>query len=381
MRVNPALARLGTYPIAQIQDKARAMRAAGERLVDFSIGDPREPTPEFIREALKQAVPEVSQYPTTRGLVDLRAAIAGYVHRRFGVEVDPASQVLPVTGSKEAIFSTPLAFVDRDAGEAVIWPTPGYPIYERGSVLAGASSYPVRLSDDFVFRADQVAPEVWEQARIVWTCSPHNPAGSVMTRSEIETFVVTARANDVLVCADECYVDLYEGDPPTSVLEVAGPGALGVLSYLSLSKRSGMTGYRSGAIVGDAEAIAALVSLRTSTGTAPPEFTQAAAMAAWSDDVHVAERRNIFAQKRGVLRAAFEKLGLEVVGSRAGIYLWVGVEDDLTVTERLLDHGIVVSPGRAFGPGGEGFIRLALVPALGECDEAAEAVVTCLSGI
>jgi succinyldiaminopimelate transaminase len=381
MRVNPALARLGSYPIAQIQDRARAMRAAGERLVDFSIGDPREPTPEFIRDALKAAVPEISQYPTTKGLAELRAAIAGYVHRRFGVEVDPATQVLPVTGSKEAIFSTPMAFVDREGGDAVIWPTPGYPIYERGSALAGAVLSPVRLSGDFVFRVGDVAADMWERARIVWTCSPHNPAGSVMSRTEIEEFLVMARRHDVLMCADECYVDLYEDEPPVSILEVAGPGSEGVLAYFSLSKRSGMTGYRSAAIVGDPAAVAALVSLRTSTGTAPPEFTQAAAAAAWSDDGHVEERRRIFADKRRVLRAAFEKLGLEVIGSRAGIYLWVRVDDDLATTERLLDHGIVVSPGRAFGSGGEGHIRLALVPALAECDEAAEAVVTCLSEI
>ncbi len=164
-----------------------------------------------------------------------------------------------------------------------------------------------------------------------------------------------------------------------SVLEAAGSGAAGVLSYLSLSKRSGMTGYRSGAIVGDPEAIATLVSLRTSTGTAPPEFTQAAAAAAWADDGHVAERRAVFAAKRAVLRRAFERLGLEVVSSRAGLYLWVRVDDDVETAARLLGEGVVVSPGRTFGPGGEGHIRLALVPALDECDEAGEAVIRCLS--
>lgn len=346
--------------------------------MDFSIGDPREPTPRFIPEALRSAVPEISQYPTTRGLPGLRAAIAGYARRRFGADIDPDTQVLPTTGSKEAIFTTPLAFVDRAAADVVIWATPGYPTYERGALFAGATPHEVVLSGDFVFRPEMVAGGMWERAALAWICSPHNPAGSVMERSTIEAFVEVCRASNTLLCSDECYVDLYDGDPPVSVLEVAGPGAAGVLSYLSLSKRSGMTGYRSGAIVGDAEAIAALFALRTSTGTAPPEFTQAAAIAAWNDDAHATERRTLFSVKRRILRQGFERLGLEVVASRAGLYLWVAVGDDVGVTAQLLEAGVVVSPGRLFGPGGEGFIRLALVPTVEECDEAVEAVVRCL---
>lgn len=379
MRTNPALVALGDYPIARFQEKARAIRASGKRLVDFSIGDPREPTPEFIREALRQAVPEVSQYPTTKGLPELRAAIAGYVKRRFQVEVDPDTQIIPATGSKEAIFSTALAFVDRNKSDGVIWPTPGYPIYERGAVLAGATLYPVRLQGDFVFRAALVPGEAWNNASLIWTCSPHNPAGSIMTKAEIAEMYEVARSHDTLLCADECYVDLYDDEPPSSVFEVAGGEMTGALSYLSLSKRSGMTGYRSAAIVGDAQAISLLMALRSSTGTAPPEFTQAAAIVAWGDDVHVAERRAIFTEKRAILRKAFEGLGHKVVGSTAGLYLWIEVGDDVAIADRLLEAGIVVSPGRAFGAGGEGYIRLALVPTLDDCDEAAQAVVECLT--
>lgn len=376
MRRNPVLAQLGSYAIGDLQNRVRSMRDAGEPLIDFSIGDPREPTPPFITEAIHAAIPEISQYPTARGLATTRAAVSGYVQRRFGVEVDPETQVLPTSGSKEAIFSTPLAFVDSGVG-AVVWPTPGYPIYARGALLAGAVGRPVALGGDFVFRADQV--DDWSNVRMVWLCSPHNPSGSVTPPEEIARFVDRARAVDALVCSDECYVDLYEGHPPTSVLQVADPGAKGVLAFLSLSKRSGMTGYRSGAIVGDPAAIAVLASFRTSTGTASPEFVQAGAIAAWADDTHVAERREILAAKRRILRRAFDRPGYDVVASTAGIYLWVCVPDDLTVTARLLESGIVVSPGRAFGPGGEGHIRLALVPALSDCDRAAEAVVTCLN--
>jgi acetylornithine aminotransferase len=359
MRANPVLDRLGSYAIGELQNRVRQMRSEGRRLIDFSIGDPREPTPPFVAAVL-------------------RAAVAGYVTRRFGLDVDPDTQVLPTSGSKEAIFSTPLAFVDRDAHDAVIWPTPGYPIYQRGALMAGAVGHPVELGESFIFDPDQVDETGWERARIAWICSPHNPAGSVIPRGRLEALVERTRASNTLLCSDECYVDLYEGEPPASVLEVAGRASTGVLAFLSLSKRSGMTGYRSGAIVGDPEAIAILASFRTSTGTAQPEPTQVAAAAAWSDDDHVAERRRIFAAKRAILRRPFEEAGMNVVGSTAGIYLWVEGGDDVSLAGRLLEAGIVLSPGRVFGPGGEGHVRLALVPTLDECDEAAEALRKCL---
>jgi succinyldiaminopimelate transaminase len=381
MRTNPVLDRLGSYPIAELQEQARAMLAEGRPLLDFSVGDPREPTPEFIPEALKASVPAVSQYPTTTGVPELRRAVAEYVQRRFGVTVDPDQNVLPTAGSKEAIFSTPLAFVDRAAGDAVVWATPGYPIYERGARLAGAEAHPVRLSGDFVLRPDQIPDPVWDRASLVWTNYPHNPTGALASRDDVEAMYLKARHTGAWLMGDECYVDIYEDEKPPSILEVADDGIEGAVSFLSLSKRSGMTGYRSAAIVGDARAIAAFRALRTSTGTASPEFVQTAAVAAWNDDEHVAERRRIFAAKRAVLRKAFDGLGYEVVASRAGLYLWVRVGDDAAVAARLLEDGVLVSPGRAFGAGGEGFLRLALVPTLEESKQAVEVLTKCLTGI
>ena len=156
MRTNPVLDELGAYPITEIQDTARRMRDAGERLIDFSIGDPREPTPEFIRQRLKDTVPTVTQYPQTTGLAALRDAIAGYCRRRYGAEVDPATQVMPASGAKEAIFSTPFAFVKPGAGDLVAWGTPTYPVYERGARFAGAEVLPIVLGGDFVLRVDDV---------------------------------------------------------------------------------------------------------------------------------------------------------------------------------------------------------------------------------
>jgi len=379
MRTNPILTQLGAYPIAALQERARAMRATGEPLLDFSIGDPREPTPAFVPEELRRSIPTVSQYPTTSGLPELRRSVAAYVQRRFGVDVDPDTQVLPTAGSKEAIFSTPLAFVDRAVGSAVVWATPGYPIYERGALLAGAEGFPVTLEGDFVLRPAQVPDAVWGRTAVVWANYPHNPTGAVIDRSGLEDLYLRARSAGAWFCSDECYVDIYEGEPPPSILQVAGPGSPGALSYLSLSKRSGMTGYRAAAIVGDPAGISILKDLRTSTGTASPEFIQKAAITAWDDDQHAAERRAIFAGKRAILRTAFEDTGHEVVASQAGIYIWVRVGDDVAVAERLLTRGIVVSPGRAFGSGGEGFLRLALIPTLDETRQATEVLKACLT--
>jgi succinyldiaminopimelate transaminase len=378
MELNPILSAMGGYPLAEIQMRARELREAGRPLIDFSIGDPREPTPRFIRDALTASVPAISQYPTTIGLAELRGAIADYLQRRFDVVVDPATQIIPTTGSKEGIFHTPFAFVEPGAGHGVVYGTPGYPVYERGALFAGARLDPIHLSGDFVLRSSDISDEIWDRARLVWSCSPHNPTGSVTSVAELTDLLERSRAEGALFLSDECYVDVYEGDPPGSVLQVAGSDLAGTLAFYSCSKRSGMTGYRSGAIIGDAEAIAALVSLRSSAGVAPAEFVQAAAVAAWSDDEHAAERRAIFTAKRAVLRRAFDRLGLPVVASTAALYLWVAVDDDLAVTGRLLERGVVVSAGRAFGPGGEGYIRLALVPTLEECEHAVDVLVECL---
>ncbi|NND03426.1 MAG: aminotransferase class I/II-fold pyridoxal phosphate-dependent enzyme [Acidimicrobiia bacterium] len=383
MKLNPILDQLGAYPIAMIQERAHTLASQGVNVIDFSIGDPREPTPQFIPDALKAAVPEVSQYPLTGGRTELRESIASYLGRRFGVDIDPGTQVMPTSGSKEAVFSSPLAFIDRDADQSVVYGSPGYPIYERGALFAGAQVDPITLSGDFVLRAGDGSDEQWSRARMVWICTPHNPTGAVTSPTELADLVERARDSDTLLMSDECYADVYEEDAhpggPGSVLQHAGPGAEGVLAFFSCSKRSGMTGYRSGAMVGDADAIAALKRLRTATGTASPDFVQMAAAAAWGDDAHAAERRAIFAKKRATLRPAFESLGMKVVASTAGLYMWVSVADDLAATDQLLEAGIVVSPGRFFGGGGEGYLRLALVPTVAECEQAVSAIKEALS--
>ena len=379
MRVNPVLDELGSYAIGDLQEKARAMAEAGEAVIDFSIGDPDEATPHFIPEALRHAVPEVSNYPTVPGIRRLREAVAGYLGRRFDVDVDPDTQVLPCSGAKEAIFHTPLVFTDRADPGAVVFGSPAYPVYHRGAVFAGAESVAIPLSGDFVLRAGDIERGLWHRANAVWSCSPHNPTGATASLDDLSELVTAGREHGTLLLSDECYTDLYDSEPPASALQAAGPGFVGVLSYFSCSKRSGMTGYRTGAMVGDADVIAAMRTLRGSIGVASPEFIQTAAVAAWSDDDHAAERREIFNAKRHVLAGAFEELGYHVAGGADAIYLWVEVGDDVEVADRLLAGGVVVSPGRVFGPGGEGFIRLALVPTLEECSSATEVLKACLT--
>lgn len=378
--MNPVLTRLGGYPLAAFQDLARQMRAEDEPCFDFSIGDPVEPTPPFIRQALIDAVPEVSQYPTAAGLPSLREAIAGWVQRRFGVEVDPDRNVLPTAGSKEGIFHAPLALLDATSHRRYcVWGSPGYQPYERGTLFAGGESDRIHLAADegWLLHLDRLPTKRLDRAFITWLNYPHNPTGAVADADWLRTQLETTRNRGVVMGSDECYVDIHPpaGPKPPSMLQVADGDLTGVLVAFSLSKRSGMTGYRSGALVGDPDLIAAQRTMRPNIGSASPEFVQQAAAAAWADDDHIAERRDVFEAKRRVMRDFCDEMGLEVSGSAATFYLWLRVpgRDDKAYAEALLRHRIIASPGSAFGPAGAGWLRLALVPSVEGCVEAAEA--------
>lgn len=364
---NPVLATGGANPLAALRDEVLRRRAAGEQLIDLSIGDPDEPTPDAIRTALKQALGPISSYPSAYGQAATRRAIAGFVSRRHGVTVDPATQVLPTAGSKEAIFHLPMAFLDpAGARRTVVWGSPGYPTYARGTRYAGGVDHAVILREEDGWRLDLAAldADVLARTAIAWLSYPHNPTGAVVDLGYLREQLAVARANDILLCSDECYQEMWFDEPAPSLLEACDADLTGALAFLSLSKRSGMTGYRSGAIVGDATLVATLRVLRNDIGTASPDFVQAAAQAAWSDQSHVDGRREVFRAKRDVVFAGLRDLGLRWSGSDATFYVWVHVPsgDDLAYTQALLAAGLVVTPGREFGRGGEGFIRLALVP-------------------
>ena len=378
--MNPLLTRLGGYPLAALQDLAREMVTAGTPLHDFSIGDPVEPTPEFVRQALIDGLSPVSQYPTAAGLPALRGAIAGWVGRRFGVEVDPDVHVLPTAGSTEAIFHLPLGIVDPGSAQrAVLWGDPGYLVYERGHLFAGGTSDPVALNADRGWQLElgELAPHRLAAASVAWVNYPHNPTGATVDLDYYRRALGVCRQHGTLLASDECYADIHpdEGPAPPSALQAADGDFAGLVVAFSLSKRSGMTGYRCGALVGDPEVIAGQRILRPNIGTASPEFVQRAAIAAWAEDDHVDERRRIFNTKRALLLDFFAEAGLAVSGSEATFYLWLAAPggDDGAYAEALLRQGILVSPGRVFGPSGTGWMRLALVPSLESCKEAVAA--------
>jgi succinyldiaminopimelate transaminase len=294
------------------------------------------------------------------------------MRRRHGVTLDPDTEVLPAAGSKEAIFHAPLAFLHPShERRGVAYGTPGYPVYERGTLFAGGEPLPVRLRKEsgFLLSTDSLDPA---KTRALWINYPHNPTAATATRLYLEEVASFCHDNDVLLFSDECYNDVYSGDPPPSILEVTKERTL---AFVSLSKRSGITGYRSAMMAGDPELVTALKKLRPSIGVASPRFIQEAATAAWNDDVHVEERNSVFAEKRALLLHFFEKAGFRWIPTNASLYLWVEVPeeydgDDEAYTLRLLEEGIIAAPGSSFGPGGEGYFRVALVPSLKECEEA-----------
>jgi succinyldiaminopimelate transaminase len=291
--------------------------------------------------------------------------------RRHGVELDAETEVLPATGSKEAIFHSPLAFLHHShERRGVAFGTPGYPVYERGTLFAGGEPAPVRLraEDDFLLRVEQIDPE---RVRALWINYPHNPTGATAPYEYLERVAAFCREHDILLFSDECYNDLYSGEPPPSILEVTRERTL---AFCSLSKRSGMTGYRAAMMAGDPELVSALKRLRPSIGVATQSFVQDAAIAAWNDDAHVKERRRIFGEKRELFKGFFKRVGLDYLPTDASLYLWVAVPGagDEAYASRLLEEGIVVAPGSSFGSGGEGYVRVALVPGIRECRGAIE---------
>jgi succinyldiaminopimelate transaminase len=369
--LSPALERGDAYPLLRLEERRREVRERGIEVFDFGTGDPREPTDPKIRRALVDGVPEVSQYPSTPGKSELREAFAGWMERRHGVALDPETEILPATGSKEAIFHAPLAFVHPShERRGIVYGTPGYPVYERGCLFAGGEPAPVKLEVEAGFRlgVEEIDPG---RVRALWINHPHNPTGATASYDYLEKVAAFCREHDVLLFSDECYNDLYSGDPPPSILEIIRERTL---AFCSLSKRSGMTGYRTAMMAGDAELIAALKKLRPSIGVATQSFVQDAAIAAWNDDEHVEKRRRIFGEKRELFKDFFERVGLEYLPTDASFYLWVTVPggDDEAYALSLLEEGIIVAPGRSFGPGGEGYLRVALVPGPDDCRRAIE---------
>jgi len=368
--LSPVLASLRTYPFVRLDEAKAAARERGIELIDFGMGDPIEPTPQFIQQALAAALPLTAGYPRAPGLPELRHAIARWLLLRFDAIVDPERELIPTYGSKEAIFLFPLVACG-DGKDVVVIPEPAYPVYERGARFAGAEPrfVPLREENAWLPDVDAIDDDTWERCAIFWVNYPHNPTGAVAPLSFYEELAERARAHGFYLASDEAYTELWFDVPPVSAAQLAD--RRGVVVFQTLSKRSSMTGYRSGFVCAEPELIDALRSFRPNTGTAPQEFVQRASVAAWDDEAHVEETRSRYARKRELLAPLFD---LAPSSSEATFYLWFRVpsgESSEELATRLLQHGIVVAPGAYFGPSGEGYARLALVPSVDECARAA----------
>jgi succinyldiaminopimelate transaminase len=370
IRIAPTLVEMATYPFVRLEEARRRLLEEGVAVIDFGRGDPNEPTDPAIRQALVDALPERSPYPLAEGLPELRAAAAGWCERRFGVALDPEAEIVPTYGSKEAIFSLAQVLVDPYAHKrTVLYGEPAYPVYERGALFAGAELHALPLVREHAFLPElhAIPSRVLDRTAIFWVNYPNNPTGAVAPLSFYEHLSELAERYDFAIASDEAYSELWFDEPPPSALQVRDRTR--VIVFQTLSKRSSMTGYRSGFVAAPAEVIAALKSYRPTVGTAPQEFVQRASVVAWSDERHVAETRDRYRAKRDVLMPVIAAKGWEIVASESTMYLWVVAPDD--TVDRLLERGIVVSPGTFFGPSGAGYIRFALVPTLDECRRAA----------
>ncbi|MBF6619632.1 MAG: aminotransferase class I/II-fold pyridoxal phosphate-dependent enzyme [Patulibacter sp.] len=415
--INPLLRDSGTYPFQRLTEARRVLTAGHPdlRILDFGAGEPREPTPELIRRAMVDAIEAetVSSYPLAAGLPELRTAIAGWIGRRYETTVDPDRHVLPTLGSKELVFGLAQVLVDRDGGrDLVAVPQPAYPVYERGARFAGADvlTLPLTAEHGFLPDLDAITESQWSRLALLWVNYPNNPTAAVASREWYVDAAERCRRHGVVLASDEAYSELwFDGDAPASALQVApdGDGLSNVLTINTLSKRSSMPGYRSGFVAGDPDLIAVLKRHRPSVGVAPQRFVQLAAVAAWNDEDHVEAVRDHYREKLAVLQPGLDAVGLRNAGGPASFFRWLAVPDgwseaDWAATARrdpltaeliailtdgddaatgavsatfagcLLRAGIVCAPGGFFGPAGEGYVRVALVPTIDDGAVAAE---------
>ena len=377
MPISPILRGQATYPFVRLNQAAAARRAEGLEVIDFGMGDPREPTDPRIIEALRDGVRERMGYPAAVGLPELREAVAGWVGRRFGVTLDPDRHVIPTLGSKEAIFSFAQVVLDLAGGrDTVVVTEPGYPVGVRGAQFAGARvvELPLLEENGFLPDLDAVPAETWQRTALVWVNYPNNPTGATAPLAFYERLAALAREHDFVLASDEAYTELWFDEPPVSALQLADWTNLAVFN--TLSKRSSMTGYRSGFVAGDPE-------LDRGAEAVPPERRHGTAGVRPARLGRRLGRRGARRAGARVVRAASGSCsstssrasGLRDAGGPATMYLWVATPDGETsegFATRLLEHGVLVAPGSFLGASGEGYVRFALVPTEEECARAVE---------
>ncbi|MBD8493577.1 succinyldiaminopimelate transaminase [Pseudomonas syringae] len=393
--MNNAMQLLQPYPF----EKLRALLGSvtpnpDKRPIALSIGEPKHTSPAFVAQALVDNLDKMAVYPTTLGVPALREAIGHWCERRFGVPegwIDPARHVLPVNGTREALFAFTQTVVNREANGLVVSPNPFYQIYEGAALLAGAQPHYLPCLSEHGFNPDfdAVPAETWQRCQILFLCSPGNPTGALIPVDTLKKLIALADQYDFVIASDECYSELYfdEATPPPGLLsacaELGRRDFKRCVVFHSLSKRSNLPGLRSGFVAGDAEILKAFLLYRTYHGCAMPVQTQLASVAAWNDEAHVLANRDLYREK---FDAVLDILGpvLDVQRPDGSFYLWpnVGGDDAAFCRDLYLEQHVTVVPGSylsrevdGFNPGA-GRVRLALVAPLAECVEAAERIRT-----
>jgi N-succinyldiaminopimelate aminotransferase len=391
--MNPGFQRLAAYPFERLAILKQGLTPPAQLShIPLSIGEPRHPPPGFVLDTLRAHLSELGSYPATRGLPELRDAAARWAERRFGLQaasVDGDTQVLPVNGTREALFAFVQAVVDARNGTGaplVLMPNPGYQIYEGAALLAGAEPYYLNTTaaSDFLPDLDAVPADAWKRCQLLILCSPANPVGAVMSKAYLQQALRLAEQHDFMVASDECYADLFDDEsaPPASLLSAAaamGNGAFRrCMTFHSLSKRSSLPGLRSGFVAGDAALIKPFLLYRTYHGCAMPVPTQKASITAWSDDAHVTSNRALYRRKFDRVLPILAPV-VDAQRPAGGFYLWleVGGDDEAFTAGLFARQNVTVVPGSylarqtPLGNPGSGFVRISLVASEEECVQAA----------
>lgn len=387
MKPSKRLDRIPPYLFAELERKIAEKKAQGVDVISLGIGDPDTPTPGLVVDALANAVRDggTHQYPSNRGRPEFREALVGFYERRFGVRLDPATEIVPALGAKECIFNLNLAFLDP--GDAALAADPGYPVYTGGPLIAGAEPVVIPLLPERGFAPDlrAIEPADRERARLLFLNYPNNPTGAIAPDGLFEEAVAFARKHDVLVVHDASYTETtFDGYVAPSFLETPGAKAVGV-EVFSLSKGYNMTGWRTAAIVGNAEAVEAYWRLKTNIDSGMFDAVQLAAAAALEKGDDEPRRMSaVYARRRDLVCDALREIGVDVTPPKGTIYVWAPVPDGHTSASYcelvLEESGVVVSPGGAYGPNGEGFFRISLTVPDDRLAEAVERLRGSLGG-
>ena len=388
--MNPRLPQLQPYPFERLRALFAAVSVPARTPIRLSIGEPQHPTPSLILDALTGHLDGLATYPTTAGAEALREAIAGWFVRRYRLSALSPAQVLPVLGTREALFAFAQTVIDSSRpSPLVVCPNPFYQIYEGAALLAGAGTAFLNQVEDrgFALDFDSLTDDEWARTQLVYVCSPGNPTGRVLTLDEWRTLFELSDRHGFVIASDECYSDIYDAAPPLGGLDAAQ--ALGRADYrnlavfVSLSKRSNAPGLRSGAVAGDANLLASFLSYRTYHGSAMSLPVQHASIAAWRDERHVTENRSLYRAKFDAVVPMLSGV-LHAPKPDAGFYLWArvpGGDDEAFARDLFAATHVTVLPGQylartahATNPG-RGYVRMALVPSLDDCLDAASRIV------